>query len=345
MDANRVVDVQDLRVYFPLEDSTVKAVDGISFYINKGETVAVVGESGSGKSVTAMALMRLNDASGGKMPSGRIDLRLPDDRVVDVVQLPDDTLRQIRGNAISMIFQEPMTSLNPVYTIGFQIAEAIMLHQGLNEKEAERRAFEMLTLVRMPEPQKQLKQYPHHLSGGMRQRVMIAMSLSCRPQLLIADEPTTALDVTIQAQILDLIKTLQDEIGMAVLFITHDMGVVAEVADRVAVMFKGKIVEQGTAIEIFHNPQHPYTQALINAVPKLGSMNGKDAPEKFPDVGQGDTFEPEDFFDVEPGASKAPTTALSADEPMPLAPDQAPPQKDIYSTGDGDSSAISGTKR
>jgi glutathione transport system ATP-binding protein len=301
MDANCVVDVQDLRVYFPLEDSTVKAVDGISFHINKGETVAVVGESGSGKSVSAMALMRLNDASGGKMPSGAINLRLPDDSVVDVVQLADDDLRQIRGNAVSMIFQEPMTSLNPVYTVGFQIAEAIMLHQGMNEKDAEQSALAMLKLVRIPEPEKQLKQYPHHLSGGMRQRVMIAMALSCRPQLLIADEPTTALDVTIQAQILDLIKTLQDEIGMAVLFITHDMGVVAEVADRVVVMFKGHIVEQGTAETIFHKPEHPYTRALINAVPRLGSMNGKDTPEKFPDVGQTDTFKPEDF--VEAGAS------------------------------------------
>ncbi len=298
MDANCVVDVQDLRVYFPLEDTTVKAVDGISFHINKGETVAVVGESGSGKSVSAMAMMRLNDASGGKMPTGSINLRLPDDSVVDVVQLEDDDLRQIRGNAISMIFQEPMTSLNPVFTIGFQISEAIMLHQGLNEKEAEQRALEMLRFVRIPEPEKQLKQYPHHLSGGMRQRVMIAMALSCRPQLLIADEPTTALDVTIQAQILDLIKTLQDEIGTAVLFITHDMGVVAEVADRVVVMFKGKVVEQGDAETIFHNPEHPYTKALINAVPRLGSMNGKDAPEKFPNVGQGDTFKPEDFAEA-----------------------------------------------
>ena len=191
-----------------------------------------------------------------------------------------------------------MTSLNPVVTIGFQISEAIMLHQGLNEKEAEQRALEMLRFVRIPEPEKQLKQYPHHLSGGMRQRVMIAMALSCRPQLLIADEPTTALDVTIQAQILDLIKTLQDEIGTAVLFITHDMGVVAEVADRVVVMFKGKVVEQGDAETIFHNPEHPYTKALINAVPRLGSMNGKDAPEKFPNVGQGDTFKPEDFAEA-----------------------------------------------
>jgi len=331
MDANCVVDVQDLRVYFPLEDATVKAVDGISFYINKGETVAVVGESGSGKSVSAMAMMRLNDASGGKMPTGAINLRLPSDQVVDVVKLPDDELRQIRGNAISMIFQEPMTSLNPVYTVGFQIAEAIMLHQGLNENEAEARALEMLKLVRIPEPEKQLKQYPHHLSGGMRQRVMIAMALSCRPQLLIADEPTTALDVTIQAQILDLIKALQEEIGMAVLFITHDMGVVAEVADRVVVMFKGNIVEQGDVETIFHKPQHPYTQALINAVPKLGSMKGKDKPEKFPDVGQTDTFKPEDFGAAEPAEVTVPATALAGDEPMPLAPDQAPPEKDPYS--------------
>ena len=346
MEANCVVDVQDLRVYFPLEDSTVKAVDGISFHINKSETVAVVGESGSGKSVTAMALMRLNDASGGKMPTGRIDLRLPNDEVVDVVKLADDDLRQIRGNAISMIFQEPMTSLNPVYTIGFQIAEAIMLHQGLNEKQAEARALEMLKLVRIPEPQKQLSQYPHHLSGGMRQRVMIAMALSCRPQLLIADEPTTALDVTIQAQILDLVKTLQDDIGMAVLFITHDMGVVAEVADRVVVMFKGQIVEQGDAETIFHNPQHPYTKALINAVPKLGTMNGKDHPEKFPDVGQGDTFSEGDFSEAEMAEVGVPTTALSADEPMPLAPDQAPPEKDPYSVEqvDGDKNTR-GTER
>jgi glutathione transport system ATP-binding protein len=345
MESNCVVDVQDLRVYFPLEDSTVKAVDGISFHINKGETVAVVGESGSGKSVSAMALMRLNDASGGKMPTGAINLRLPDDRVVDVVKLPENELRDIRGNAISMIFQEPMTSLNPVYTIGFQIAEAIMLHQGMNEKQAEARALEMLKLVRIPEPEKQLKQYPHHLSGGMRQRVMIAMALSCRPQLLIADEPTTALDVTIQAQILDLIKTLQEEIGMAVLFITHDMGVVAEVADRVVVMFKGQIVEQGKSETIFHRPEHPYTRALINAVPKLGSMNGKDKPEKFPDVAQTDTFKPEDFGETEPSQLTIPATALSADEPMPLAPDQAPPQKDPYSVERTDGNPGSGVPR
>ena len=271
MDANCVVDVQDLRVYFPLEDSTVKAVDGISFHINKGETVAVVGESGSGKSVTAMALMRLNDASGGQMPTGKIDLRLPDDRVVDVVKLPDDELRQIRGNAISMIFQEPMTSLNPVYTIGFQIAEAIMLHQGLNEKEAERRAFEMLTLVRIPEPEKQLRQNPHHLSGGMRQRVVIAIALACKPDLLIADEPTTALDVTVQSQILELIEDLQSEMGMSTILITHDLGVIAGHCDEVVVMYAGRIVERAPVRELYASPKHAYTKGLLSAIPTLAT--------------------------------------------------------------------------
>ena len=193
-------------------------------------------------------------------------------------------MRKIRGNNISMIFQEPMTSLNPVYTVGFQIKETIMLHQHKTEDEARKIAFDMLELVRIPEPAKQLLQYPHHLSGGMRQRVIIAMALACRPDLLIADEPTTALDVTIQAQILDLIRHLQKEIGMAVMFITHDMGVVAEMADRVMVMYRGHMVEDGTVDRIFHAPEHPYTKALLNAVPKLGSMRGKSAPEPFPDV-------------------------------------------------------------
>ena len=195
-----------------------------------------------------------------------------------------DVMRNIRGNDISMIFQEPMTSLNPVFTVGMQIAEAIILHQGKTEEEALDMALEMLKLVRIPEPEKQLTQYPHQLSGGMRQRVMIAMALSCRPSLLIADEPTTALDVTIQAQILGLIKKLQQDIGMSVMFITHDMGVVAEVADRVVVMLRGEKVEEGPAVEIFHNPQHPYTKALLSAVPKLGSMNGRTLPAKFANV-------------------------------------------------------------
>ncbi len=284
MDEKRLIEVEDLRIHFPLEDRTVKAVDGVSWHIDKGETLAVVGESGSGKSVTAMGLMRLTDNAGGKIPSGKVLFRKPDGNVIDIVKQTPEQMRAIRGNDISMIFQEPMTSLNPVFTVGFQIAEAIMLHQGKTEEQALGQALEMLKLVRIPEPEKQLTQYPHQLSGGMRQRVMIAMALSCRPSLLIADEPTTALDVTIQAQILDLIKMLQNEIGMSVMFITHDMGVVAEVADRVVVMLRGKKVEEGPAEQIFHQPQHPYTKALLAAVPRLGSMKAHKLPMKFANV-------------------------------------------------------------
>ncbi|MAI15431.1 MAG: glutathione ABC transporter ATP-binding protein GsiA [Rhodospirillaceae bacterium] len=284
MDEKRLIEVDDLRVYFPLEDETVKAVEGVSWHIDKGETLAVVGESGSGKSVTAMSLMRLTDYAGGKIMSGTANFRRKNGNTLDLASEQQDVMRDIRGNDISMIFQEPMTSLNPVFTVGMQIAEAIILHQGKTEEEALEMALEMLKLVRIPEPEKQLTQYPHQLSGGMRQRVMIAMALSCRPSLLIADEPTTALDVTIQAQILDLIKKLQQDIGMSVMFITHDMGVVAEVADRVVVMLRGEKVEEGPAAEIFHNPQHPYTKALLSAVPRLGSMNGRKLPAKFANV-------------------------------------------------------------
>ena len=284
MDEKRLIEVDDLRVYFPLEDETVKAVEGVSWHIDKGETLAVVGESGSGKSVTAMSLMRLTDYAGGKIMSGTANFRRKNGNTLDLASEQQDVMRDIRGNDISMIFQEPMTSLNPVFTVGMQIAEAIILHQGRTEEEALEMALEMLKLVRIPEPEKQLTQYPHQLSGGMRQRVMIAMALSCRPSLLIADEPTTALDVTIQAQILGLIKKLQLDIGMSVMFITHDMGVVAEVADRVVVMLRGEKVEEGPAAEIFHNPQHPYTKALLSAVPRLGSMNGRKLPAKFANV-------------------------------------------------------------
>ena len=284
MDEKRLIEVEDLRVYFPLEDETVKAVEGVSWHIDKGETLAVVGESGSGKSVTAMSLMRLTDYAGGKIMSGTANFRRKNGNTVDLASEQQDVMRDIRGNDISMIFQEPMTSLNPVFTVGMQIAEAIILHQGKTEEEALEMALEMLKLVRIPEPEKQLTQYPHQLSGGMRQRVMIAMALSCRPSLLIADEPTTALDVTIQAQILGLIKKLQEDIGMSVMFITHDMGVVAEVADRVVVMLRGEKVEEGPATQIFHNPQHPYTKALLSAVPRLGSMNGRKLPAKFANV-------------------------------------------------------------
>jgi glutathione transport system ATP-binding protein len=285
MNDERLIEVSDLRVHFPVETGdTIKAVDGVSWHINRGETVALVGESGSGKSVSAMALLRLTDTSGGRIVSGSINFRRQDGQVIDVVTQTTPQMRQIRGNDISMIFQEPMTSLNPVFTIGDQITEAIALHQGKTEKEALEVALEMLELVRIPDPAAQLNHYPHQLSGGMRQRAMIAMALSCKPALLIADEPTTALDVTIQAQILDLVKMLQRDIGMSVLFITHDMGVVAEVADRVVVMLRGEKVEEGTVDDIFNRPEHPYTQALLNAVPRLGSMKGLRYPTKFPNV-------------------------------------------------------------
>ena len=279
-----LIEVNNLKVYFPLKDNTVKAVDDVSWNIKKGETLAVVGESGSGKSVTAMSLMRLTDYSGGDIVSGSINFNRKNGDTLDITQQNQDTMREIRGNDISMIFQEPMTSLNPVFTIGMQISEAIIKHQNKTPEEAREISLEMLKLVRIPEPEKQLEQYPHQLSGGMRQRVMIAMALSCKPSLLIADEPTTALDVTIQAQILDLIKMLQRDIGMSVMFITHDMGVVAEVADRVVVMLNGKKVEEGTANEIFLKPKHPYTKALLSAVPKLGSMKGRKLPAKFANI-------------------------------------------------------------
>ena len=284
LDERRLVEVDDLRVHFSMEDHIVKAVDGVGFHIDRGETVALVGESGSGKSVSAMALLRLTDTTGGRIVSGAVRFRRRDDSVVDMTRQSPSTLRDIRGNEISMIFQEPMTSLNPVFKVGDQIAEAVMLHQEKSRPEARALALEMLELARIPEPERQLEQYPHQLSGGMRQRAMIAMALCCRPALLIADEPTTALDVTIQAQILDLIKLLQGEIGMSVLFITHDMAVVAEVADRVVVMLQGEKVEEGPAERIFANPVHPYTRALLDAVPRLGSMTGRVWPARFPNV-------------------------------------------------------------
>ena len=279
-----LISVKNLRVHFHLKDQIVKAVDDLSFDIRQGETLAIVGESGSGKSVTAFSLMRLSDYSGGKIVSGEINLHPEGGNVTDLSKLDQHSMREIRGNEISMIFQEPMTALNPVFTIGMQISESIIKHQKKSKKEAHEIALRMLELVRMPEPEKRLEQYPHQLSGGMRQRVMIAMALSCKPSLLIADEPTTALDVTIQAQILDLIKMLQKDIGMSVMFITHDMGVVAEIADRVVVMLGGKKVEEGTAIEIFTKPQHAYTKALLSAVPKLGSMEGRKFPAKFANI-------------------------------------------------------------
>ena len=274
--------VDSLSVEFATLERTVRAVRNVSFEVGRGETVAIVGESGSGKSVTALSLMRLVEHGGGRITSGRLDFERRDGRRLDLAQAFNDTMRSIRGGEIAMIFQEPMTSLNPVFTIGEQIAESIRLHQGKDRAAARAEALRMLELVRIPAAAHVLTRHPHQLSGGMRQRVMIAMALSCRPSLLIADEPTTALDVTIQAQILALIGLLQDEMRMAVLFITHDMGVVAEVADRVLVMWRGEKVEEGPVEQIFASPEHPYTRMLLSAVPRLGSMHGTDAPKRFP---------------------------------------------------------------
>ncbi|MDT8265941.1 ABC transporter ATP-binding protein [Roseomonas mucosa] len=261
-----LLEVENLQTHFRTPDGGVnRAVDGLSFHVNAGETVAIVGESGCGKSVTSMSILRLIPEPPGRTAgSVRFEGK-------DLLKLQDHEMRAIRGNEISMIFQEPMTSLNPVLTIGKQIGESLRLHQGMNRRQAEARAIEMLKLVGIPAPERRVKEYPHQLSGGMRQRVMIAMALACNPKLLIADEPTTALDVTIQAQILDLMRDLKHRVGAAIVLITHDLGVVAEVAERVIVMYAGRKVEEAEVGELFRAPKHPYTQGLLGAVPKLGS--------------------------------------------------------------------------
>jgi len=282
LDRQQVLAVRNLNVAFPDERQPIPAVKNLSFSLKRGETLAIVGESGSGKSVTALSLMRLIEQSGGLVACDSLLLRRRNGQVSDLTTLSSSQMRSVRGADIAMIFQEPMTSLNPVFPVGEQIAESIRLHQGLSGDEALAEARRMLEQVRIPEADAILGRYPHQLSGGMRQRVMIAMALSCRPAVLIADEPTTALDVTIQAQILQLIKVLQDEMEMGVIFITHDMGVVADIADRVLVMYQGEAVETGTVEQIFHAPEHPYTRALLAAVPRLGAMNGSDLPRRFP---------------------------------------------------------------
>ncbi len=258
------------------------AVSDVSFDLHDGATLAVVGESGSGKSVTALSIMRLIEiGTRAEIRSGEVLFRHDDGSVDDLLQLPEPQMRSIRGDRISMIFQEPLTSLNPVYTVGSQIGEALRLHLGMNRREARERTLEMLNRVRIPDAARRIDQYPHEMSGGMRQRVMIAMALACDPAILIADEPTTALDVTIQAQILALIAEMQRETGAAVLIITHDMGVVAEVADEVVVMQQSRLVERGHVSDIFDRPSEPYTQSLLAAVPRLGSMSGVEAPQRF----------------------------------------------------------------
>lgn len=283
-----IAQIQELRVEFQTQDGPVLGVENVSFDINAGETVCVVGESGSGKSVSSLSLMRLVEFGGGKIAGGRLLFERQNDPAVDLARTDQDVMRDIRGNEIGMIFQEPMTALNPVFTVGRQLTEGLRLHKNMSKAQAEARALELLTQVRIPEPARRLAQYPHELSGGMRQRVVIAMALACSPRLLIADEPTTALDVTIQAEILALIDRLKRETGTAVMFITHDMAVVAQMADRVVVMFRGNKVEEGTVEEIFENPQHPYTKALLAAVPKLGEMRGKPYPEPMKLLGTAD---------------------------------------------------------
>ncbi|MBI5503220.1 MAG: ABC transporter ATP-binding protein [Deltaproteobacteria bacterium] len=261
----RLLDVRGLATAFDTSEGIVRAVDGVDFHVGEGETVALVGESGCGKSVTALSILRLVQAPAGRIVAGRIELA-----GVNLLELPEAEMRKVRGAKIAMIFQEPMTSLNPVLTVGYQIAEAVRLHRGLSKREAWKEAVRVLDLVEIPDAAERAAGYPHQLSGGMRQRVMIAMALSCDPRLLIADEPTTALDVTIQAQILELLDSLRARLGMALLLITHDLGVVAERAERVLVMYAGRVIEEGPVDRVFAEPHHPYTRGLLRSVPRLG---------------------------------------------------------------------------
>ena len=299
-----LLSIENLRVEFDGETGPIIGVKDVSFTVAPGETVCVVGESGSGKSVTSLSLLRLVEFGGGRIVSGRLWFRPDGDEAMDLAQMPADRMIDLRGDRIGMIFQEPMTALNPVFTIRRQLTDGLRRHRKLSATEADARALELLREVRLPEPEQRLKQYPHELSGGMRQRVVIAMAMACRPQLLIADEPTTALDVTIQAEILGLIKRLKREFGMAVLFITHDMAVVAQLADRVVVMRHGEKVEEGPVERIFTEPQAEYTKTLLASVPKLGEMRGKPGPEPLRIPGQ-----------PEPVAPRPPTESV-ADRPV-----------------------------
>jgi len=276
---NHLLRVNNLRTFFYTDMGVAKAVDGVSFAVNQGDTLGIVGESGSGKSVTALSIMRLISSPPGKIESGEVFFENG-----NILQLSKEEMRKIRGNKISMIFQEPMTSLNPVFKIGGQISEAVRLHQGLSKKEAFHKSVDMLRLVGIPSPQKRAFDYPHQMSGGMRQRVMIAMALSCRPKLMIADEPTTALDVTIQAQILDLMQKLKEEIGTSIILITHNMGVIAETVQAVIVMYAGKIMEYAPVDELFGNPQHPYTESLLESIPRLDQIEKKKRLQVIPGI-------------------------------------------------------------
>jgi peptide/nickel transport system ATP-binding protein len=266
----RLLEISGLKTYFDTEDGTVRAVDGVDLTIDRGETLGVVGESGCGKTVTAMTVLKLIQMPPGRIAAGTISWLGR-----DIVPLGTNEMRRIRSKEIAIIFQEPMTSLNPVYTVGEQIAEVIRLHEGMNRRDAQDRTIEMLRLVNIPTPERRVHSYPHQFSGGMRQRVMIAMALSCNPKLLIADEPTTALDVTIQAQILDLLGEMKSRFGMAIMLITHAMGVVAETAQRVVVMYAGRVVEEASVEQLFSQPLHPYTQGLIRSIPRIDTSVGK----------------------------------------------------------------------
>lgn len=315
----RLLEVRDLKTYFTTRDGVVKAVDGVSFDLNEGSTLAIVGESGSGKSVTALSLMRLIPEPPGKIVSGEIVLKGE-----SVLELKDEQVRALRGDRIAMIFQDPMTSLNPVFRVGYQIAEALRLHRAMDRKQAHARAVEMLDLVGIPNPEDRAKDYPHQFSGGMRQRAMIAMALACDPDILIADEPTTALDVTIQAQILELMIEMQQRTGAAIIVITHDLGVVADMADDVMVMYAGRQVEYGPADQVFYNPRHPYTWGLLDSLPRhdideKGQLNPIEGqPPSLIDIPSGCAFHPRcpyareicrtrvpELVEVEPGHSAA----------------------------------------
>ena len=308
----KLLEVNDLRTHFFTHDGVVKAVDGVTYDLDEGEILGIVGESGCGKSVSALSIMRLIQDPPGKTIGGEV---LLDGE--DILKLSSARMRDIRGNKIAMVFQEPMTSLNPVLTIGRQITEALELHQGLNKKDAWKRAGELLGMVGISEAESRLKDYPHRFSGGMRQRVMIAMALSCDPRLIIADEPTTALDVTIQAQILDLMQKLAKDTGTALIIITHNLGVVARYAQRVVVMYAGKVIEEGTATEIYHDPRHPYTLGLLASVPRLDDVVGAKL-EPIEGV-------PPDLIDIPAGCSFAPRCKFAYDRCL----QETPPLADV----------------
>jgi peptide/nickel transport system ATP-binding protein len=303
MSDDTLLEVADLHTQFQSGGEIARAVDGVSFAVRRGETLAIVGESGSGKSVTSLSIMRLVPTPPGEITAGRAVFK-----GVDLLQLTERAMRRVRGNEIGMIFQEPMSSLNPLLTVGEQIAEVVRLHRGLGRAAARRHAIEMLARVNIPDPALRAGEYPHRLSGGMRQRVMIAMALACHPALLIADEPTTALDVTIQAQILDLMRGLQDELAMGLLFITHNLGVVAQIADRVAVMYAGRIVEQGSVAAVFARPLHPYTIALLASIPRVEG-SGRDPAHRLAAI-PGQVPSP---VALPPGCAYAPRCGRSSD--------------------------------